>query len=200
MMLGLQMLRNMGTKIDCVNQAIHFEALDLFIPWAPLSSSVYTCLRISEEREIPPKTHVWVPTKIVDDSLIKEIGHREQCKSFYVEGIQGENYDFVVELGVIDKLGNILLLLTNSTDEMTTVSCDTELAKVSLLDPAVTILDDSFDDCNFVSTEGQKNSLESANKKKTKPKPYISDDTVQHSLSRLKIDVYHLNRKSRSKH
>ena len=94
MLLGLQTLRNMGTKTDCVNQAVHFEALDLFIPWAPFSSPIYLCLRISsEEREIPPKTHVWVPTKIVDDPLIKEIGHREQWESFYVEGILGENYD-----------------------------------------------------------------------------------------------------------
>ena len=78
-------------------------------------------------------------------------------------------------------MGNIPLLLTNLIDETTTVSCDTELAKVSLLDPAVTILDDPFDDCNFVSTEGQKNSSESENKKKTKSKSEISDDTVQHT-------------------
>ena len=68
------------------------------------------------------------------------------------------------------------------------VSCDTDLAKVSLLDPAITILDDPFNDCNFVSTEGQKNSSESENKKETKPKPKISDDTVQQILSRLKMD------------
>ena len=56
--------------------------------------------------------------------------------------------------------------MTNLTDETTTVSCDTELAKVSLLDHAVTILDDPFDDRNFVSTEGQNNSLESEIMKK----------------------------------
>ena len=72
----------MGTKIDCVNQAVHFEALDLFIHWAPFSSPVYLCLRISEEREIPPKTRVWVPTKIVDDALIKVIGTRNNVKAF----------------------------------------------------------------------------------------------------------------------
>ena len=113
MLLGLRTLRNMGTKIDCVNQAVHFEALDLSIPWAPFSSPVYLCLRISEEREIPPKTRVWVPTKIVDDPLTKEIRHREQCESFYVEGIQGKDYDFVVDLGVIDRLENVPILLTN---------------------------------------------------------------------------------------
>ena len=94
----------------------------------------------------------------------------------------------MVEPGVIDQLGNAPLLLTNLTDETTTVSCHSELAKVSLLDPAVTILDDPFDDCNFVSIKGQKNSSESENKKKPKSKPEISDDTVQHILSRLKID------------
>ena len=74
MLLGLQTLRNMGTKIDCVNQAIHFEAFDLS---EPFSSPAYLRLRISEEREIPPETRVWVPTKIVNDPLIKEIGHQK---------------------------------------------------------------------------------------------------------------------------
>ena len=122
----------MSTKIGCVSQAVHFEALDLFIPWAPFSSPVYLCLRIPEEREIPPKTRVWGPTKIVDDPLIKEIGHvREQCKSFYVEGTQGESDGCMVEPGIIDQLRNIPLLLTNLTDETTTASRDTELAKVN---------------------------------------------------------------------
>ena len=68
MLLGLQTPRNLGTEMcNCVNQAVHLEALDLFIPWEPFSSPVYLCLRISEEREIPHKTRVWVPTKIVDD-------------------------------------------------------------------------------------------------------------------------------------
>ena len=52
MLFALRTLRNMGTKIDCVNQAVHFEALDLSIPWAPFSSPFYLYLRISEKREI----------------------------------------------------------------------------------------------------------------------------------------------------
>ena len=89
MLLRLRTLRNMGTKINCVNQAVYFEALGLFIPQAVFSSPIYLCLRISEEREIPLITPCLGICKIVDDPLIKEIGHvGEQCK--------------VVEPGVID--------------------------------------------------------------------------------------------------